>query len=90
MVATSPEGISPKSIGKVQRAKFKVQSSKSKVQRAKFKEQSARANISAMNKKRGGSLFFIPYLYSLLYTLYSLLYISRLLTTGYCLLATRL
>lgn len=55
----SPEEISPKSIGKVQRAKCKVRG------------QSARANISAMNKKRGGSLFFMPYLCSILSALYS-------------------
>ena len=46
-------------------------------QSTKSKEQSSNcwvrgADISWMNKKRGGSLFFMPYLYSLLYTLYSI------------------
>jgi DNA integrity scanning protein DisA with diadenylate cyclase activity len=56
---------------KVQRANFKEQRAKNREQRTKFKEQSVRANISGMNKKRGGSLFFMPYLYSPLYNLYS-------------------
>ena len=48
-----------------------------KDQSSKTKDLSARGDILYMNKKRGGSLFFMPYLYSLLYTLYSIPYFLR-------------
>ena len=68
-VMKSPKEGSPEAIFKEQRPKFKVQ-------RAVFKDNCSKTkvrgvDISWMNKKRGGSLFFMPHPYSLLSTLHS-------------------